>query len=891
MNSCFKSILNRRIGTWQVVSEKSCNTGKTGNSVSKIVVATVLGLPTGAALALSSPIDGGATVSVTTPENVAGNLTVGNSGTGTLNIEQGGKVTNNIGFLGSAVGSNGTATVTGQGSEWANSGSVIVGSSGTGTLNIEQGGKVTNSAATLGHASGSSGTITVKGTGSLWQSTSTVLVGNSGTGKLNIESGGKVISNVGEIASGFNSTGTVTVKGTGSAWDITNVLYVGAFGTAILNIEDGGKVTNDSGIMGAYNNGTVNVTGAGSAWMNTELIIGFSATGALTIANGGTVSGSTSVTLAAYGGSRGTLNLNGTSDARGVLSTAFLKKGYGTAAAFNWNGGVLQATTAQSDFLQNFSSSDITIGNEGAYLDTNGFNVGITTAGLFTGAASFAKLGSGILTIAGGNTYSGNTTVSAGTLAFDSYTQSANQTLNIGVASVSNYGKLDVTGAATFNANANLSVEVASVPTLANGAILTDVIRAGTLTANGFNVTDNSALFNFQTIQRATSVDLRVLTDSASGIRDAVMDDGHGYAFGAANVLDAQVNNGATGDMGTVVTALGQLTSNRDVARATAQTLPVISGNQAIQGTLSNFQNLIKQRNGGTGTTGLSSGDALTNKHGWGKVFGSRAQQDDRSGAAGFKADTWGLALGADAEVTPGARFGLAYGYAKTSVNGNTELSGTAQRANIDSHVVSAYGSKDIGGNRTFSFQGDIGVSGNKSTRQINFGGLNRTAHADYRTYSAHMGAAIAQAFELNEKTTLTPALRADYTWLKSQSYNERGADALNLNVDSNKTDAFVIGVDTYLQHRFSNASRIDANIGVGYDTINKQGNIVAAYAGAPGQSFVTTGIDQSPWLVRGGIGYSMIAASDTEINFRYDAEGRSDFLNHTASVRAKWTF
>jgi len=693
---------------------------------------------------------------------------------------------------------------------------------------------------------------------------------------------------VAEIASNFNSTGTVTVKGTGSAWDITNVLYVGAFGTAILNIEDGGKVTNASGIMGAYNNGTINVTGAGSAWMNTELIIGFSATGALTIANGGTVSSSTSTTLAAYGGSRGTLNINGTSDARGVLSTNSLVKGYGTAAAFNWNGGILQATAAQSDFLQNFSGSDINIGNEGAYLDTNGFNVGITTAGLFTGSASFTKLGSGTLTIAGGNTYSGNTTVSTGTLAFDTYTQSANQTLGIGVTSVGNYGKLDVTGVATFNVNANLSVEVASVPTLVNRAILTDVIRAGTLTANGFNVTDNSALFNFQTIQRANSVDLKVLTESASGIRDAVMDDRHGYALGAANVLDAQVNNGATGDMGNVVTALGQLSNKRDVARATAQTLPIISGNQAVQGTLSTFQNLIQQRNGGN-ATGVSSGDALTNKNGWGKVFASRADQDDRSGAAGFKADTWGLALGADAEVAPGARFGVAYGYAKTSVNGNTDLTGSAQRANIDSHVVSAYGSKDLGGNRTFSFQGDIGMSDNKSTRRIDF--MNRTARADYRTYSAHVGAVIAQTFDLSEKTTLTPALRADYTWLKSQAYNESGADALNLNVGSNKTDAFVIGADAYLQHHFSNTSRFDANLGVGYDVINEQGNIVAAYAGAPGQSFVTTGIDHSRWLVRGGIGYSMLAANGTEISLRYDAEGRSDYLNHTGSLRAKWAF
>ena len=53
----------------------------------------------------------------------------------------------------------------------------------------------------------------------------------------------------------------------------------------------------------------------------------------------------------------------------------------------------------------------------------------------------------------------------------------------------------------------------------------------------------------------------------------------------------------------------------------------------------------------------------------------------------------------------------------------------------------------------------------------------------------------------------------------------------------------------------------------------------------------MTIGIDHSPWLVRGGIGYSMLAANGTEVSFRYDAEGRSEYLNHTASVRAKWAF
>ncbi|WP_233588255.1 autotransporter domain-containing protein [Herminiimonas sp. KBW02] len=614
-----------------------------------------------------------------------------------------------------------------------------------------------------------------------------------------------------------------------------------------------------------------------------NLVIGgrFGPVGELTIQDGAIVSVAGLTGLPDNNTSTGTLNLNN----GGVLQTSYLVSGGGTASV-NFNGGILRVNDNEANFLQSFQANAIKVNSAGAYVDTQAFTVGINNStGIITGSGSFTKQGSGTLSITGSNTWGGSTSVAAGTLGFTTYTQSSSQTLTIGASSIANYGKLNVSGVATFNAGANLAVDVASINTLAKDQTLSGVISAGTLNATTFNVTDNSALLNFVAVRNGSAIDLNIV--NASTIYDAVRAQSMAPAYGAARILDALPSSG---DTGVVSSAFNRLPTQSSVARAVNQTLPVISGNQAIQGTLSTYQNLIQQRNAGN-ATGLSSGDALSNKNGWGKVFGSRADQDDRSGAAGFKADTWGLALGGDAEVAPGARFGLAYGYAKTSVNGNTDLSGTAQRANIDSHVVSAYGSKDMGSNRTFSFQGDIGVSGNKSTRQIDFGGLNRTARADYRTYSAHMGAAIAQAFELNQKTTFTPALRADYTWLKSQSYNEIGADALNLSVDSNKTDALVIGADTYLQYRISNVSRIDANIGIGYDTINKQGNIVAAYAGVPGQSFVTTGIDHSPWLVRGGIGYSMIAASGTEINFRYDATGRSDFLNHTASVRAKWAF
>ena len=71
---------------------------------------------------------------------------MGDEGTGTLNIESGGVVTNTIGYLGNSSNSVGTATVAGAGSAWNNSSSLYMGRyGGKGTLNIESGGVVKRS--------------------------------------------------------------------------------------------------------------------------------------------------------------------------------------------------------------------------------------------------------------------------------------------------------------------------------------------------------------------------------------------------------------------------------------------------------------------------------------------------------------------------------------------------------------------------------------------------------------------------------------------------------------------------------------------------------------------------------------------------------------------------
>ena len=94
--------------------------------------------------------------------NNSGSLTVSN---GTLNITDGGMVSNTTGHIGSSSNSVATVTVTGEGSEWNNSGGLTMGSGwhSNGTLNITNGGVVSNTTGHIGYDGDSVGTVTVTG--------------------------------------------------------------------------------------------------------------------------------------------------------------------------------------------------------------------------------------------------------------------------------------------------------------------------------------------------------------------------------------------------------------------------------------------------------------------------------------------------------------------------------------------------------------------------------------------------------------------------------------------------------------------------------------------------------------------------------------------------------
>jgi hypothetical protein len=161
-----------------------------------------------------------------------------------------------------------------------------------------------------------------------------------------------------------------------------------------------------------------------------------------------------------------------------------------------------------------------------------------------------------------------------------------------------------------INLPADAKIDVAGVNTLAVGQTIAGVIAASTLNASTFDVTDNSALFDFQAILNGSQIDLNVLQVSVthSGVLDAVLANGPASAIGAARVFDNLINGTGTGigtpsgDMGTVISALGSFSSQRDVARAAAQTLPLNGGvTQSMLGMLESFNSVVQDHLAGAG--------------------------------------------------------------------------------------------------------------------------------------------------------------------------------------------------------------------------------------------------------------------------------------------------
>jgi autotransporter-associated beta strand protein len=368
------------------------------------------------------------------------------------------------------------------------------------------------------------GTLSIGNWGSTWLGTITVGNTASITGTLNITSGTLNLGGNSIFAGASGGIGIVNQSGGAVSFTSGNGLLVGNGATGTYNLSSGtltGFSSTSRGVMIGVNNSstaTFNLSGTGNLNLGTgELAVGRNdeaATGCTVVYNqtGGTASvgylsiggqGGSTATIATFSLTGGTFSADNFQNlVTAASSSATLTLGTSaqvTLPAFPTRVGTANLTfDFTSGSLSPFSASTSYMsGLTHAYLTANGatFNVDtgkdITIAQVLENAPSQAgkltKLGSGTLTLTAPSTYSGGTTITAGTLQLGDGTSGKDGSL---------LGNITNNAALVYNVFGNQKVGSA----ISGTGTLTKV-GAGTLTLSGANSYTGETMVNAGTLR------------------------------------------------------------------------------------------------------------------------------------------------------------------------------------------------------------------------------------------------------------------------------------------------------------------------------------------------------------------------------------------------------
>lgn len=707
---------------------------------------------------------------------------------------------------------------------------------------------------------------------------------------------------------GISITNTSTVNG-----DITNLGGINANsgnGIILHSISSlQGGISNNGRIESASDNGiTVSVNSIIQDNITNRGIISGGLNGIL-IRSGSTVGGiANSETI--RGGEKG-IHISISSTVDGAISntgTISGTTGINISTTSIVNGSISNSGTIQGDaYAINIDNSstveNINILGESARIigtvEATNTDVNITNGALFTSEGTynvntFNVAENALFNIA--NTIAvANGLNNAGTLAVTnslqtisgSYTQSTGGTFQTGVSSASNYGQLLVTDSADLSNSGNIYVLLGQSASLRAGDVLSNVISGTTFISptNGFNVTDNSLIWDFTAAlnNAQNGVNLLVtLNPSVYNVCKGI------YCEGALNTIIGQVAAGNS-----LFNPYATLSSASALQAAASQATPELT-NENIQVLRLITQSVLDVVPMWNNLRGKSAGDEMISQPGkvWIKPYGASMNQNKKNTVNGFNATAYGAVIGKDIELGNNWLLGGAFAAGGDNMRGKSVLNDQSIDSNAYQGII--YGAKKFQNQIYVAGQGLVGYDLNNTKRFIPL--YASTAKGSYNSWFTNIRAETGwSAHVFSSNLVLTPEIDASYLFVNQGSYKEHGSP-MDLAINSNNNSSLVLGAYCNAAYHFMNIRNqheltLTGYAGVAGNVINSQPQVTSTFL-AGGAGFATPGVQFNEAVFRGGAGLNIANPnSPLVVELNYDLQAGNNAYSGTGAATIKYNF
>lgn len=272
----------------------------------------------------------------------------------------------------------------------------------------------------------------------------------------------------------------------------------------------------------------------------------------------------------------------------------------------------------------------------------------------------------------------------------------------------------------------------------------------------------------------------------------------------------------------------------------------------------------------------------------WMDGFSHWSNEDTQDGFVGFDYNLTGVAIGADQLLQDGILAGISYGQSNADIDMDNDIG----NSDIKSYFGSLYGSyfnEDMYFDTTLSY----GRQSYDNIRVIDIGELRDTAHSDHHgnVYSAY--AETGWNLSLNT-CSLQPFASLRYTFLDEESFDESGAEGVNLRVNDRQTDSLVSDLGLRFTYPFKKNTWLcipEATVAWDHDFDIDDRRITAAFDGSPSMTFVTDSRDIDKNGVILGAGLTLINKDSVNISMRYMGELRNHSKSHALTVGIRYEF